>query len=113
MDEDSKQLLTISAHKELVRYNRFIFGIAAAPAIFQRRIKHILIDIPGVKVILDDMIIIGDTDESHFQNLEKVLQKFNEYNIRVNPDAYEFFKDNIKFCGFKGLHKTEENLNLS
>jgi hypothetical protein len=49
------------------------FGIASAPAIWQRTIEEVLQSIPGIQVMLDDMIITGKDDQEHLQNLEKVL----------------------------------------
>ncbi|XP_052791854.1 uncharacterized protein K02A2.6-like [Mya arenaria] len=37
VDDDSKEMLTISTHKGLFRYNRLVFGIASAPALFPEK----------------------------------------------------------------------------
>ena len=58
VDDASKEYLTIITHKGLFRYNRLIFGIASAPAIWQRTMKQVLHGIPGTYCILDDMILI-------------------------------------------------------
>ena len=36
LDEESKELLVINTHKGLFRYNGLPFGVASAPAIFQK-----------------------------------------------------------------------------
>ena len=53
--EESKALVTINTHKGLFRYNRLPFGVAAAPAIFQRTMENVLRDIPHVCVYIDDV----------------------------------------------------------
>jgi hypothetical protein len=73
LHENSKELVTINTHKGLYRYIRMPFGIASAPAIWQRTIEEVLQGIPGIQVMLDDMIITGKDDQEHLQNLEKVL----------------------------------------
>ena len=50
VDDESKELLTISTHRGLYRYNRLPFGVASAPAIFQRSMESLLRGIPGVCV---------------------------------------------------------------
>ncbi|CAG2207359.1 unnamed protein product [Mytilus edulis] len=93
VDEDCKDLLTINTHRGLYRYNRMAFGIASAPAIWQRTIEQILSGIPGTQCLLDDMIITGSTDEEY---CESTL-------IR-----------GVTFCGHvidkHGLHKTPDKI---
>ncbi|XP_053400415.1 uncharacterized protein K02A2.6-like [Mercenaria mercenaria] len=115
VDEDSKQYLTISTHKGLFRYNRLVFGIASAPAIFQRLIEQVVGDIPNVEVILDDMIVTGQDDNEHLETLEKVLSRLSEYGLKVNVEKCVFMNDKVVFCGHEitkdGLHKTTEKIN--
>ena len=111
VEDDCKDLLTINTHRGLYRYNRMAFGIASAPAIWQRTIEQILNGIPGTQCILDDMIITGKSDDEHLQNLESVLKRLSEYNLKANLDKTEFLKDSVTFCGHvidkEGLHKTQ------
>ncbi|CAC5397392.1 unnamed protein product [Mytilus coruscus] len=57
MNEESKKYLTINTHRGLYQYNRMLFGVASAPAIWQRTIDHILQGLTGVQCILDDMVV--------------------------------------------------------
>ena len=84
VDEEFRDLLTICTHRGLYRYNRLPYGIASAPAIWQRTMEMVLQDIPGTQVILDDMIITGKTMEEHLSNLAKVLERLDSKGLRVN-----------------------------
>ncbi|XP_045194815.2 uncharacterized protein K02A2.6-like [Mercenaria mercenaria] len=114
VDEESKKLLTINTHKGLFRYNCLVFGVAPAAAIFQRLIEQIVSGIPGVQVILDDMIVTGATDEEHLANLEQALKRLQDNGFRLNVKKCAFFQEEIEFCGHKidgnGLHKTEDKI---
>ena len=59
---EDRRYLTINTHKGLFQYNRLVFGIASAPAIWQRTIDQILQGLTSVNTILDDMIITGRGD---------------------------------------------------
>ena len=114
LDDNSKSYLTINTHKGLYKYNRLVFGIASSPAIWQRTIDQVLDGIPNTSCILDDMIITGKTDEEHLKNLQTVLKRLQDYNLRVNKDKCKFFQEEISYCGHKidsnGLQKTQEKI---
>ena len=114
MEEESKKYLTVNTHKGLYQFNRMLFGIASAPAIWQRTMEQILQGIPSVQCILDDMIITGKNDAEHLNNLESVLSRLQQYQLKANLDKCQFFKDEIDYCGHKidknGIHKTEEKV---
>ena len=73
MEEDSKKYLSIKTRMGLFQYNRLVFGITSAPAIWQCTIDQVLEATSGPSCILDDMIITGKNDEEHLANLEEVL----------------------------------------
>ena len=83
-----REILTLSTHKGLFRPTRLMYGVASAPAIFQRLIEQILQGIPGVTAFIDDIRITGPNDEMHLQRLEEVLKRLEKYNLRVNNVAF-------------------------
>ncbi|XP_021379798.1 uncharacterized protein K02A2.6-like [Mizuhopecten yessoensis] len=112
--EEDKEYLTINTHRGLFRYNRLVFGIASAPANWQRTMEQVLQGIPGVQCIIDDMIITGRTDDEHLRNLAEVLGRLEKYGLHANIDKCNIFKEKIEFCGHvidgEGLHKTQDKV---
>ncbi|XP_055645629.1 uncharacterized protein K02A2.6-like [Toxorhynchites rutilus septentrionalis] len=102
-------MLTLNTHLGLYQPTRLMYGVASAPAIFQREISQILHGIPGVSVFLDDVKITGPNDEVHLNRLREVLRRFHEHNMRVNVAKCEFLTDSIEYCGYiidrRGIHK--------
>ena len=94
--------------------NRLVYGVSSAPAIWQRTIEQILQGIDGVQCILDDMVITGENDDKHLENLEMVLSRLDQYNLRLNRDKCSFFQDRITYCGHEidkhGLWKSKEKV---
>ena len=114
VEETSKQYLTINTHKGLFRYNRLPFGIKTAPSIWQRAMEQTLQGIPNVEVMLDDIIVTGKSDAAHLENLEAVLKRLAEKNLRINVQKCRFFMERIEYCGHEidkdGLHKTNAKI---
>ncbi|XP_028327385.1 uncharacterized protein K02A2.6-like [Gouania willdenowi] len=114
MDENSRKYLTINTHKGLYQYNRLVFGITSAPAIWQRAMDQVLQGIPSTQCYLDDIIVTGSDKDSHLANLDAVLTKLEDYGLKANKKKCEFFKECIEYCGHKidknGLHKTQDKI---
>jgi hypothetical protein len=58
VEQESRNCLTINTHQGLYRYNRLVFGVTSAPAIWQRSMDQVLEGVNGTSCILDDMIMI-------------------------------------------------------
>ena len=112
LEEESKKYLTINTSMGLFQYNRLVFGITSAPAIWQRTMDQILEGTSGISCILDDMIVTGKSDAEHLANLEEVLRRLHHHGLRANKSKCAFFKEKITFCGHdidsEGLHKTTD-----
>ncbi|XP_058868762.1 uncharacterized protein K02A2.6-like [Acipenser ruthenus] len=110
VEEQSRKYLTITTQKGLYCYNRLPFGIASAPALFQRAMDQILQGLSGVHCYLDDILVTGRNEIEHLNNLDAVLQHLEEYGLRVQKDKCEFFKQSLEYLGHiidaTGLHKS-------
>nr|XP_050037752.1 uncharacterized protein K02A2.6-like [Dermacentor andersoni] len=99
MDEESKAYLTLNTSKGLYVINRLPFGIASAPAIFQKIVDNILKGLDGVTCYIDDIMVTGKTEQEHLKNLEAVLRRLSDRGIRVKKEKCEFFKDKLQYLG--------------
>lgn len=109
-----RDLLTLSTHRGLFRPTRLMYGVASAPAIFQRLMEEILQGIPGVTVFIDDIRVTGSDTKIHLLRLEEVLKRLAKYGLRVNKEKCDFFADQIEYCGYmvdkRGIHKLREKI---
>lgn len=66
-------------------------GISLAPEIFQRKLK-VVEGILGVKIIADDILIIGKGDngedaiKDHDNNLRMLLDRCRALQVKLNPE---------------------------
>lgn len=81
LDEESNKYVTVNMHRGLFTYNRLPFGVASAPAIFQRTMEGLLKGIPLVAVYLDDILVSGQDEADHLKNLSEVLRRLEEAGL--------------------------------
>ena len=99
LDEESRSYVTIITLKGLYRYTRLPFGVAAAPAIFQRTMEAILRDLPHVCVYLDDILVTGESEAAHLRNLAAVLQRLESAGIHLKQAKCAFMMPEVEYLG--------------
>ena len=78
----------------LFEYVRMPFGLANAPATFQRIVELVLSGLLWKKAVayLDDVTILGTAFESALNNLREVLGRFAKHNLKLKPKKCHLFK---------------------
>lgn len=63
---------------------------------------------------LDDILCTGSDDEEHLHNLDAVLQKLEDYGLRVRKEKCEFFQSSVEYLGHvidaRGLHTASSKI---
>ena len=103
VEDVSEEVLTITTHKGLYHYHHLPFGIASAPAVFQRTMEQILQGIPGMAVFMDDNELTGETEEEHLDRLDQVLQRLQNHGLRLQKAKCAFTKDRVEYL--QGAHR--------
>jgi hypothetical protein len=85
LDEESKDLCTISTPFGKFKYNRLPMGLKCSPNITQEVMENIFRDVVEVQVYINDTGIFSDSWEQHLAVLCKVHQKPQENGFTVNP----------------------------
>ena len=100
LDESSKQLVVINTPMGLYKYNRMPFGIANAPAIFQRTMDQVVAGVPNCIAYLDDILITGKDENDHVETLDVVLNRLADFGFRCNLEKCTFFQDEVLYLGY-------------
>ena len=96
---ESRHITTFSTHVGLQRYKHLMFGINTMSEIFQNEVEEILTGLPGCKNISDDIIIFGQSQQEHDENLQGLLEQLQQHDICLNKDKCSFSKSKVKFYG--------------
>ena len=78
------------------------FGLANAPATFQAYINQALagyIDVFCI-VYLDDILIYSDSEEEHWEHIEKVLERLRQFKLYAKLSKCQFAVKTVEFLGF-------------
>ena len=80
-------------------FNRVPFGLAQAPAHFQKLINKVLTDCNFTMGYLDDIIIFSKTEDEHLEHLETIFNRLGEAGLKLKLQKCSFFKKHIQYLG--------------
>ncbi|KAH9273416.1 hypothetical protein BASA83_004077 [Batrachochytrium salamandrivorans] len=78
------------------------FGLANAPAQFQRMMNSLFRDVIGkhVLVYLDDIVIYSDSMSDHIAQVQNVLRVLQDNGLYCKAEKCHFYKSEIKYLGY-------------
>ena len=99
--ESDRPKTAFSTPYGLYQYTRMPFGLCNGPASYSRLIQLALTGIPLTVALpyLDDIIIISKDVESHFKNLELILQVHRKAGLKLQPTKCFLFRDKVAYLG--------------
>lgn len=100
LSESSQELTTINTPKGLFKYTRLVYGLANAPAIFQKTMETLLAGIEGVSCWYDDICVTAPDRYTKLCRLREVLTRLNDSGLRLQKEKCEFFKDSVTYLGY-------------
>ncbi|KAF0044793.1 hypothetical protein F2P81_003951 [Scophthalmus maximus] len=98
LDKKSSMLTTFSTPCGRYRFLWMPFGINSASEIFQHTMEQLFAGYP-CSVIVDDIIVGGRGAAEHDANLNKVLERVREVNLKLNPNKCKFRLDQVTYVG--------------
>ncbi|XP_036322117.1 uncharacterized protein K02A2.6-like [Rhagoletis pomonella] len=118
LDDDSKEIMVINTPLGLFQYQRLPYGIASAPAIFQKYLEQLLQAVEGCGNYLDDIIVTAPTFSKHVSRLEQIEylgRKISAQGVLPDESGVKAVQNlppstNLKQVeAFMGKHLSEEN----
>ncbi|KAI4894806.1 hypothetical protein NFI96_001731 [Prochilodus magdalenae] len=111
---DSRDLTAFITHEGLFRFCRVPYGLASAPAAFQKMMSSILQGLSNVANYLNDIIIWGRTSDEHECYLQAVLKCLKDAGLQLNVSKCCFHQTKLRFLGHtltaQGIQPDEEHL---
>ena len=81
------------------QFNRVPFGLAQAPAYFQKLINDVLRGCTFAMGYLDDIIIYSRSEQEHLEHLEEIFIRLKAAGLKLKLEKCCFFKKHIQYLG--------------
>lgn len=102
MNEHHKEKTAFATQRGgLYHYRVMPFGLCNAPATFQRVIEQALNGLQWQVTVLclDDIIVVERNFEEHLNNLNLVINRLREANLKLKAKKCNFFCKKVSFLG--------------
>ena len=95
-------------------FKRCPFGLAQAPAYFQRLVNEVLSGLTFAFRYLDDILVYSPDMETHLKQLTSLFMKLREADLKLKEVKCNFLKKHIQYLGHiileKGITPVPEKL---
>lgn len=103
LEKRSREITAFSTEKGIFQWKVLPFGLNISPNSFCRMMA---IAFSGLKpeqcfLYVDDIIVLGNNEHNHIDNLKTVFDRCRKYNLKLNPEKCIFFKCEITYLGHK------------
>lgn len=110
----SREVTTFMTSQGLKRYTRLMFGVNAAPEIFQRTMDSLFRRCKGVINFMDDFLVFGRTKQELEERVQEVLKIMNNNRLTLNKEKCKFGLTEVEFLGYtlngKGIRPSKEKI---
>ena len=102
LDEADKKKTSFSTPRGKYEFNVTPYGLCNAGATYQRMMDLSLSGLSTTHVLayLDDIVIFSRSIESHYRQLNEVLECLRNNNITINLSNCSFAMDQVDFLGY-------------
>jgi len=117
MAEDSIKYTAFITPFGQYEFLRMPFGLKIAPSRFQRYLNQVLAELireSKIVVYMDDILVMSNTLEQHFDTLREIFRLFVTNRLELRIDKCTFLQTEIEFVGYliseKGVRPTKEGI---
>lgn len=85
----------------LYQYERLPFGLAGAPATFQRFMQRLFNDrlFEILIIYLDDLLVFSKNLEEHLEHLDFVFTTISKHGLKLKPSKCHLFREEVPYLG--------------
>ena len=99
LDTESARLCTFNTPFGRYKFKRLPFGLSTAPDVFQKVMAEMFENIEGVEIVVDDILVWGETEEQHDARLIQVLEQARARHLTLNEAKCHIKKQEVSYIG--------------
>ena len=99
LDTENTDLCTFNTPFGRYKFKCLPFGLSSSQDVFQNLLSEMFEYIEGVEVVVDDVLIWGETEDQHDFCLMKVLERARSRNLKLNKTKCQIKKHEITYLG--------------
>ena len=99
LDPESAELCTFNTPFGRYKFKHLPFGLSSAPDVFQKVMSEMFESIEGVEVVVDDILVWGESEEEHDARLIQVLEKARVRNLKLNEAKCHIKQQEVSYIG--------------
>lgn len=103
LEGSSREYTAFTTDQGTFQWKVLPFGLNIAPNSFCRMMALAFSGVTPQRAFMymDDIIVIGSSERNHLQNLGKMFDICERYNLKLNPNKCSFFRAEVNFLGHK------------
>ena len=103
LDEESIPKTAFSTRMGLFEYLMLPFGLTGGPATCERLVENVMDGLQWVNLLIyiDDLISYGCSFDTALANIEEVLKRLRQANLKLKPKKCILFQPEVSFLGHR------------
>ncbi|XP_043206001.1 uncharacterized protein K02A2.6-like [Amphibalanus amphitrite] len=101
LDQESRDLTTVTTHRGSFRMIRMPYGIANCGFLFQQAMDKILEGLDGCVCYMDDCLIAADSEQELLRRLDRALDRMERNGLRLERSKCVFLAREVSFLGWR------------
>ena len=100
LHSSSRHLTAFITMEGIFQFKRLPFGLASAASVFQRLMSEVLSGVKNILFYQDDILVYGDSLQSHNYTLDVVLDRIKSSGISLKKDKCVFGVKEVEYLGY-------------
>uniref|UniRef100_A0A0K0G393 Reverse transcriptase domain-containing protein n=1 Tax=Strongyloides venezuelensis TaxID=75913 RepID=A0A0K0G393_STRVS len=100
LDASSRKLASFVTHQGIFSYKVMPMGLTGSPDAFQRIMETVLFGLTNTFVYIDDILTASDNELEHLENIEAILKRIEENDVKISLKKSSFGLFQINYLGY-------------